>query len=285
MKTLKDKVAVITGAGSGIGRALAIRFAAEGAWLALLDRDATSLAETVAECPTAQPPLALRVDVAQRETVEAAAEAVASHFGRIDIVINNAGVSSSGTIGELTYETLAWTLEVNFWGVVHGTKAFLPHLLARPEANLVNVSSVYGLIGVPGQAAYCAAKFAVRGFTEAVRQDLRGSPVAVSVVFPGGVRTRIVENSRSDSTRPAEEQQRLRQRFEAALRTSPAAAAEAIARGIRRNAPRILIGRDAGNIDLLARLVPDRYDGVVARQAARLAAPSRPALHSKGGWL
>jgi short-subunit dehydrogenase len=185
---------------------------------------------------------------------------------------NNAGVSSFGPIQELTHETLQWTVEANLWGVIHGTRVFLPHLLARPEANLVNVSSVYGLIGVPGQAAYCASKFAVRGFTEAVRQNLRTTGVAVTVVFPGGVRTQIVNNSRTDSSIPPADEQRLRQRFEQSLRSSPDEAAEAIAYGIYRNAPRVLIGADARKIDLLARIRPGSYDAVVARQAARLQA-------------
>jgi short-subunit dehydrogenase len=272
MKTLSDKVVVITGAASGIGRALAVRFAAEGARLALIDHDETGLDETGRRCVGASAIELRRSDVTARDAVEQAAHAVVSRFGGVDIVINNAGVSSAGMIGEIGYDTLRWTMEVNFWGVVHGTMAFLPHLRARPEAHLVNVSSVYGLIGVPAQSAYCASKFAVRGFTEAVRQDLRGTGVAVSVVFPGGVRTAIAANSRLDFNLPAEAKQRMRKAFEAEARTTPEAAAEAIVRGIRRKSPRILIGSDAVAIDLLARLRPATYDATVEKHTARFRA-------------
>lgn len=270
MKNIEGRVMVITGAASGIGRALAIRAAAGKTRLTLVDRDAAGLARTAEQCHEAPDIKILRVDVTHREEVEAAARDVVAHFGCVDIVVNNAGVSSSGLIQELTYETLQWTIDTNFWGMVHGTKAFLPHLLARSQANLVNISSVYGLIGVPAQAAYCASKFAVRGFTEAVRQDLCGTSIAVTIVFPGGVRTQIVRNSRTDSSLPLAAQERIRQRIEASFRNSPEDAAEAILRGIRRNAPRVLIGAEARTIDLLARLRPESYDSVVARHAARL---------------
>jgi short-subunit dehydrogenase len=258
MKELKGKVVVITGAASGIGRALAIRLAAEGARLALADKDVAGLEAVRRECRGAAAVETIEVDVSGREAVHGAANAVERAFGCVDVVVNNAGVSSSAPIGALTYETLRWTIEINLWGVIHGTMAFLPLLLARREANLVNVSSVYGLIGVPWQAAYCTSKFAVRGFTEAVRQDLRGTGVAVTLVFPGGVRTQIVKNSRTDSRLPEDEMRRLSERFEASLRTSPEDAAEAILKGIRRNAPRVLIGSDARTVDRLARFLPGR---------------------------
>ncbi|MDC7789246.1 SDR family NAD(P)-dependent oxidoreductase [Rhodoplanes sp. TEM] len=270
MKTLTDKTIAITGAASGIGRALAVRLASECACVALLDRDPSGLADTAALCRAAGGAAVetLTVDVARRDAVAAAAQAMVDRFGGVDVLVNNAGVSSSGAIGQLTGETLRWTMEINFWGVVHGTMAFLPQLVRRNEASLVNVSSVYGLIGVPGQAAYCASKFAVRGFTEAVRQDLRGTGVAVSLVFPGGVRTNIVAGSRFDGAMSPAEQERLRTAFAASQHTSPEAAAEAILRGIRRKAPRILIGSDATAIDLLARLRPATYDSAVAKKAA-----------------
>jgi NAD(P)-dependent dehydrogenase (short-subunit alcohol dehydrogenase family) len=268
MKTFQNKIAVITGAASGIGRALAVALTQAGARLALLDHDPGGLAATRAACAGADVEI-YEVDVANREQVDAAAARVAERFGAVDIAVNNAGVSSSGLIHELTYETLAWTMSVNFWGVVHGTKAFLPLLAARTESSLVNVSSVFGLIGVPGQAAYCASKFAVRGFTEAVRQDLRGGPIAVTLVLPGGVHTAIVRNSRTDSTLPLERQQRLRDDFEASLRTSPEEAARAILAGIRTKAKRVLIGKDARSIDLLVRLRPTGYDAAVAADAER----------------
>jgi short-subunit dehydrogenase len=272
MITFSDKVVVITGAASGIGRALAVRFATEGARLALIDQDKAGLDETARRCLGASGIDLRVVDVAARDAVEQIALAIVSRFGGVDIVVNNAGVSSAGMIGEIGYDTLRWTMEVNFWGVVHGTMAFLPHLRARPEGHLVNVSSVYGLIGVPAQSAYCASKFAVRGFTEAVRQDLRGTGVAVSLVFPGGVRTAIAANSRLDFNLPAEEIQRMRKAFEAEARTMPEAAANAIVRGIRRKAPRILIGPDAIAIDILARLRPATYDSTLEKRTARFRA-------------
>ena len=270
MKSLKNKVVVITGAASGIGRALAVRFAAEAANLVLADKDGTGLAQTREQCCGTGVVKTLQVNVARREEMEAMARDTIAWFGCVDVVVNNAGVSSIGLIQNLTYETIQWTIDTNLWGVIHGTKAFLPHLLARPEANLVNISSVYGLIGVPGQAAYCTSKFAIRGFTEAVRQDLRGTGVAVTIVFPAGVRTQIVKNSRTDSSIPPAELERLRQRFEKGLRSSPDEVAEAILRGIYRNAPRVLIGAYARRIDLLARTMPGSYDVVVARVMARL---------------
>lgn len=265
MKTLKDKVVVITGAASGIGRALAVRLATEGANLALADNDLDGLTRTVEQCRAAGIVKILRVDVSRREEMEAMAQDIAESFGCVDVVVNNAGVASLGRIQDLTYETLRWTLDINLWGVIYGTKAFLPYLLARTQANLVNVASVYGLIAVPAQAAYCTSKFAVRGFTEAVRQDLRGTGVAVTLVFPAGVRTPILKKLRIDSSSPPEQQERARQRFEKALTSQPEEVAGAILQGIRRNAPRVLVGAYARRIDWLARSRPGSYDAVVAR--------------------
>lgn len=269
MEQFAGRCVTITGAASGIGRALAVQFAATGARLALADKDRAGLEQTLSLCRGAEVPLLFEVDVSQRQAVEQLSVEVAQTLGGVDILINNAGVSSSGAIGELTYETLKWTLDINLWGVIHGTLAFLPHLLAKSHAQLVNVSSVYGLIGVPGQAAYCTSKFAVRGFTEAIRQDLRGTGVAVTLVFPGGVRTQIVKNSRSDSKLPTDEQARQRELFEQALTTSPEEAARTIIDGIRRKARRVLIGSDARSIDWMARLCPANYDTVVGKHANR----------------
>jgi short-subunit dehydrogenase len=272
MKELKGKVAVVTGAGSGIGRALACALDGEGALLALADKDREGLSATAGILTTGGKSELFVVDVSRREEVYRFGEDVARTFGKVDIVINNAGVSSSGTVRELTYETLQWTIDTNLWGTIHGTKAFLPHLMARPEANLVNVSSVYGLIGVPGQAAYCASKFAVRGFTEALRQELHGTNVAVTIVFPGGVRTNIARNSRTDYKVDRQTYEAGVRKFEEELKTSAEDAARLIVQGIRKNAPRVMIGRDAKRIDLLARFRPNSYDAVVARHIRRSAA-------------
>ncbi|MGA2108634.1 MAG: SDR family oxidoreductase [Syntrophorhabdales bacterium] len=263
MKDLKGKVIAVTGAGSGIGRALALRLDREGSFLALADRDARGLAETCEALKGTDGCARFVVDVSIREQVYAFASGVVNAFGRVDAVINNAGVSSSGFVHELTYETLEWTINANLWGVIHGTKAFLPHLVERPEANIVNVSSVYGLVGWPGQAAYCASKFAVWGFTEALRQELRGSSVAVTVVFPGGVRTNIAKNSRTDHRIDRQTFEEGVKRMEATWKTSPVEAADAIVSGMRRNAPRVLIGKDARRIDVLARIRPASYDRAI----------------------
>lgn len=274
MKELRGKVAVVTGAGSGIGRALAYALDREGAVLALADKDREGLSAAATVLTGSEKNELFVVDVSQRDEVHRFAEDVVRAFGKVDIVVNNAGVSSSGTVRELTYETLQWTIDINLWGTVYGTKAFLPHLMDRPEANLVNVSSVFGLIGVPGQAAYCASKFAVRGFTEALRQELHGSNVAVTVVFPGGVRTNIARSSRTDYKIDRQAYEAGVKKFEEGLKTSPEEAARLIVNGIRKNAPRVLIGRDAKRIDLLARLRPAGYDTVVARNTKKSTARS-----------
>lgn len=265
MKDLRGKVIAVTGAGSGIGRALAFKLDGEGSFLALADKDAHGLSETCEALKGKDGCASFVIDVSCRDQVYGFASAAVDTFGRVDAVINNAGVSSSGFVHELTYETLEWTINVNLWGVIYGTKAFLPRLLERPEANIVNVSSVYGLVGWPGQAAYCASKFGVRGFTEALRQELRKSSVAVTVVFPGGVRTNIARNSRTDHRIERQTFEEGVKKIEAMFKTSPAEAADAIVSAMRRNAPRVLIGRDARRIDVLPRIRPGTYDRVIER--------------------
>ena len=190
----------------------------------------------------------------------------------MDILINNAGVSSSGAVSELGYELLEWTMNINFWGVVHGTKAFLPYLLERPEASLVNISSVFGLIGMPRRAAYCASKFAVRGFTEALRLELHDTPVAVTVILPGGVRTNIVHRIRAAGRDDPLSDPAARRVVTESFRTSPEEAAQAIIDGIRKKRPRVLIGPDARTIDRLARWMPAGYDRVILRRIRKMRA-------------
>ena len=185
MKHFTDRVAVITGAGSGIGRALALELADLGARLALSDIDEVAVADTAARCEKAGAQAkSYRLDVADRAAMTAHADAVAAEFGQVNLVVNNAGVALVATVEEMSYEDLEWIVGVNFWGVVHGTQAFLPHLIASGDGHLVNVSSVFGFVGVPTQAAYNATKFAVRGFTEALRQEMAvaGHPDRKSVV-------------------------------------------------------------------------------------------------------
>jgi NAD(P)-dependent dehydrogenase (short-subunit alcohol dehydrogenase family) len=272
MRELRGKVAVVTGAASGIGRALALALAHEGATLALSDIDATGLAETQRLLPAGATASTDRVDVADRAAMHAWADRVVATHGAAHLVINNAGVAVAATIRELRYEDLDWLMGINFWGVVHGTKAFLPHLERAGEGHIVNISSVFGLIGVPGQGAYNAAKFAVRGFTECLRQELEltNSPVSATCVHPGGIRTNIARNSRlGPESAQQTSREDLTKRFEQVARTTPEQAARAILAGVRRNARRVLIGADAFVIDRLQRSLPTAYQRVVVAGARR----------------
>lgn len=260
MKTLRDKVVVLTGAGSGIGRALAVAAAARGAILALSDRDEAAVAET-ARLAGAARALVRRVDVRSDDEVRAFAAAVAAELGGAHVVVNNAGVSLSDTVGSMQRADFEWLFDINFWGVVRGTEAFLPQLLGRDDAHLVNISSVFGLIAVPSQSAYNASKFAVRGYTESLRQELAGTPVRVTCVHPGGVRTNIVRFGRHyhNASGDAVAVEEVARQFDKVARTSPEAAARTIWAGVLANRPRVLIGRDAQLLDLVQRLFPARY--------------------------
>ncbi|WP_158886721.1 SDR family NAD(P)-dependent oxidoreductase [Amycolatopsis anabasis] len=264
MKRFADKVAVITGAGSGIGRALALELADRGARLALSDVDLARVAETAALCEKAgAKALPYQVNVADRTAVLAHADEVAGEFGAVNLVVNNAGVALSANVDEMRWDDLDWLMNINFWGVAHGTKAFLPYLIESGDGHLVNVSSVFGFIGVPTQSAYNAAKFAVRGFTEALRQEMLidRRPVGVSCVHPGGIKTNIVRDARSTGALRLDKADRDFQRI--AL-TTPARAARTILRGVQRNKPRILIGPDAYVFDALPRVLGARYQRLSA---------------------
>lgn len=254
------KTAVITGAGSGIGRALAAALNGQGCALYLGDIDEAALAATVATLPCPRVPVEQRrVDVAEKAAVDRWAADIAGERGDsgVDILINNAGVAYSARVDACDYAEVQWLMRINFWGVVHGTLAFLPLLQAAPRGHLVNLSSIFGIIGVPTQSAYNAAKFAVRGYTESLRQELAGSRVHVCCVHPGGVRTNIARNSRGGE--PGMSPDDRAALFERLARTTPEAAAMQIIRAIERRQPRLLIGRDARFIDLLARLFPASY--------------------------
>lgn len=262
---LADKVVVITGAGSGIGRALAVELTGRGAHVAISDWNADSVAETGRMIEgNGTKVLIDSFDVSDRGDFEAHAQRVLDEFGRADIVINNAGVSLAAQVATVTYEDLEWVVGIDFWGVVHGTKAFLPHLLERGDGAIVNVSSVYGLFGVPTQSGYNAAKFAVRGFTEALQQEVADTDVLVTRVHPGGIKTNIVRHGRiresMDSDVGPEE---LAEQFENAVRTTPERAAEIIVNGITKRKPRILIGPDAVLLDVMVRAMPVRYQKVM----------------------
>lgn len=259
MKDFTDRVAVITGAGSGIGRALALELAERGAQLALSDINEASVSETVTLCQNrGAQAKGYRLDVADRDQVIAHAAEVVEHFGRVNLVVNNAGVALKAGVEEMSFTDLDWLMGINFWGVVHGTKAFLPHLIASGDGHLVNISSVFGLIGVPTQSAYNAAKFGVRGFTEALRQEMLidRRPVGVSCVHPGGIQTNIARDARAaDGSTP----QTRADDFAKIAKTSPREAAKTIIRGVERNRGRILIGPDAYVIDALPRLLGSGY--------------------------
>jgi short-subunit dehydrogenase len=275
MTAIRGAAAAVTGAASGIGRALALELAARGCDLALADRDDAGLARLSAEINRSQKQKVTvhRVDVGEPKEIEAFARAaIAGHPG-LNIVVNNAGVALMGQFNEIDQAQMDWLMNINFWGVVHGTRAFLPHLAGRPEAHIVNLSSIFGIVAPPGQTAYAAAKFAVRGFSEALRHELAtaASPVRLSVVHPGGVATNIARNSRTgsgmtDNARRAESIER----FEAVAQTTPRDAALRIIRGIEKNQPRILIGNDARFMDLLQRFRPATYWAPMARRIEKM---------------
>lgn len=273
MRQLSGRVAAVTGAASGIGRALAIALAREGMRVAISDVNEPGLAETAQLAGAARSGArvtAARVDVSDRAAVHAWAERVVAEHGGVHLVVNNAGVALSARIEEMTYEDFEWLFGIDFWGVVHGTKAFLPHLLAAEEGHVVNVSSVFGLIAVPGQAAYNAAKFAVRGFTECLRQELEleNRRVSATCVHPGGVRTNIARNGRHRQTELASHAE-LARRFDAIARTEPEWAALRIVRGVQRNARRVLIGADARALDVLQRVTGSGYQALTVAAARR----------------
>ena len=263
MKTLREKVVVITGAGSGIGRALAIEAAETGAHLALADWDEAGLDET-ARLAAAPKTMKRKLDVRSEDGVLAFAGDVARELGGASVLVNNAGVALSDTIGSMKRVDFEWLFDINFWGVVRGTEAFLPQLLAKDDAHVVNVSSVFGLIAVPSQSAYNASKFAVRGYTEALRQEVERTSVHVTCVHPGGVRTNIVKNGRNNTNTRGEatETATLAREFEKVATTTPASAAKTIWSGVLQNSPRVLIGRDAQVIDLVQRMFPVRYPSI-----------------------
>lgn len=270
LRSYRDRTCVVTGAGSGIGRALAVELAGRGARLALSDLDLPSVEQTAVTCrELGVDARGYLLDVADRAAVHAHADAVVRDFGDVHLVVNNAGVALHGPVAEIRDEDFRWLMDIDFWGVVHGSQAFLPHLAASGDGQLANVSSIFGLIAVPKQAAYNAAKFAVRGFTEALRQELQldGTPIAVSCIHPGGVRTEIARRARATASQDRAEMVRT---FDQLARTSPPRAARVIVSGLERDRPRILVGPDAWLLAALPRLLGARYGRVVSRGAARL---------------
>src|SRR2546427_1193318 len=276
MSFLSDGVAVVTGAGSGIGRALAQQLAATGSALALADIDEAGLLETAQSLEKKSALVTTHVlDVADEASMKAFAEEVGRRHGRATLLINNARVALHGDFEEVSLDDFRWLMNINFWGTVYGVKFFLPLLKREKRAQIVNISSVFGIVAPAGQCAYSASKFAVRGFTEALRHELQGSNVGVSCVHPGGIRTQIARRARIGAgvTRTLGEEDVAR--FERLFRTSPEKAASRILRGVERSEPRILIGTDAYQIDILQRLRPGTYWKTLSQRFKKLAAKSK----------
>jgi len=264
---LNGQTAVVTGAANGIGRAIAVSLARRGCNLALVDIDEAGMTGT-AELVHQDGVRVSRhlLDVADRTAVAGLPDVVAADHGGVDVLVNNAGVAVGGTFEQVSDEDFEWLFEINFWGVVRMTRAFLPLLRSSDDARVVNISSVYGLVAPPEQVAYSASKFAVRGFSEALRHELDGAGIGVSVVHPGGIATSIAEKARVPAGVSEEEIARRHAKYRKLLRLPPAVAGETIVRGIERRAPRILIGSDAKAISLIARLWPVSYWKVLVRR-------------------
>lgn len=264
---LASRTAVVTGAANGIGRAIAVSLARRGCHLALADIDDAGMdgtAELVQEHDVRVS--RHRLDVANRAAVAQLPDIVRSEHASVDLLVNNAGVAVGGTFDQVADTDFEWLFEINFWGVVRMTRAFLPLLRASDDARVVNISSVYGLIAPAEQAAYAASKFAVRGFSEALRHELEETNIGVSVVHPGGVATSIAEKARVPAGVSEEEIARRHAHYRKLLRLPPEIAGETIVRGIERRQPRILVGSDAKTISLIARLLPVSYWKLLARR-------------------
>jgi NAD(P)-dependent dehydrogenase (short-subunit alcohol dehydrogenase family) len=267
---LKGRTAVITGAAGGIGRAIAVSLARRGCHLALADVDEAGMAGTEALVRAQGVRVTRhRLDVADRAAVTGLPARVAAEHPGVDLLINNAGVAVGGTFEQVSEEDFEWLFEINFWGVVRMTRAFLPALRASGDSRVVNLSSMFGLVAPPEQVAYAASKFAVRGFSEALRHELEGSGVGVTVVHPGGVATSISENARVPAGVTAEEVERRRERFRKMLRLPPEVAAETIVRGVERRKPRVLVGDDAKVISVIARVLPVSYWKMLALRVGK----------------
>lgn len=276
MKDLNGKVVVLTGAASGIGRALAQALAGEGAILELADKNEGGLAETAALIGGSADVETAVLDVSDRDGFDAWAADILTRRGHVDVVINNAGVALAALGTDMSHEDLEWLMGINFWGVVYGTRSFLPQMLARDSGHIVNVSSVFGLFGVRAQSAYCAAKFAVRGYSDSIRVELDGTGVRMTVVHPGGIKTNIARAARvrfqgEDAPSPDD----LAANFDKAAKTTPDKAAQVILNGIKKDKARVLIGTDAKIIDILQRLIPARFPIMLGRRAGGLASSAK----------
>ena len=271
MEGFDGKVAVVTGTGSGIGQALAVELAHAGAKLAISDVNTTGLADTEVRLKAIGAAVkADRLDVTERERFLAYADEVRDHFGVVNQIYNNAGIGFFGEVGDSQFSEFERVMDVNYWGVVTGTKAFLPHLIASGDGHVVNVSSIWGIFAAPGQSAYNSAKFAVRGFTEALRQEmmLAGNAVKVTTVYPSGIKTAIARNATGAQ---GLDMNALAEMFDSQLaKGAPEAAARSILRGVRKNKSRVLVGPGAKAFDVLVRLTPAGYQRLFAPVTGRL---------------
>jgi NADP-dependent 3-hydroxy acid dehydrogenase YdfG len=274
MQGFAGKVAVVTGAGSGIGQALAIELGRSGAKLAISDVDTEGLAATEEQLKAIGAPVkADRLDVTEREAFELYADAVAEYFGGVNQIYNNAGIAYVGDVEVTPFKDIERVMDVDYWGVVNGTKVFLPHLIASGDGHVVNVSSLFGLFSVPGQAAYNSAKFAVRGFTEALRQAMivNRHPVAVTTVHPGGIKTAIMRNS---TAADGFDTATLTKFFDKKLaRTTPERAAKIILDAVRKKKARVLVGPDAKALDVIVRLTGSGYQKLFCTVTSKLMPP------------
>lgn len=262
-----DRVAVVTGAASGIGRAVARSLAARGCNVALADVNMDGLEETARLIGNSVRVTRHKLDVSDRDAIAAFPAEIEKAHGGVDILVNNAGVALGGTFEQATEADFDWLMDINFYGVVRMTRAFLPLLKKRPSAQLVNLSSLFGLIAPPGQTAYSAAKFGVRGFSESLRNELAmmKSPVGVTVVHPGGIKTAIADNARVSDAVPAALREKQQERFAKALKMPPERAGEIIVEAIARRQPRVLVGSDAKIAALIERILPVSYWSVIGK--------------------
>jgi NAD(P)-dependent dehydrogenase (short-subunit alcohol dehydrogenase family) len=267
---LAGKTAIVTGAGGGIGRAVAMRLARSGCHLVLADVNEAGMAETASLAGGSGVRISpYRLDVSDAQEVAGFPQTVAASHANIDILINNAGVALGGNFEQVSAADFEWLFGINFWGVVRMTRAFLPVLKASADARLVNLSSLFGLIAPPGQAAYAASKFAVRGFSEALRHELAGTRIGVTVVHPGGVATAIAQNARRGDGLPLEVAMAAQKRFQHLLKMPPERAANIIVDGIVQRRARILVGRDAKIASLIERVAPVSYWNLLKRRSER----------------
>jgi NADP-dependent 3-hydroxy acid dehydrogenase YdfG len=270
MEGFAGKVAVVTGAGSGIGQALAIELGRRGAKLAISDVNTEGLAVTEEKLKAIGAPVkADRLDVTEREAFLLYADAVKAHFGKVNQIYNNAGIAFTGDVEISQFKDIERVMDVDFWGVVNGTKAFLPHLIESGDGHIINVSSLFGIFAVPGQSAYNAAKFAVRGFTESLRQEMlaKKRPVAVTAVHPGGIKTAIARNmTAAEGVDPKE----LAAVFDKKLAsTSPERAAKIILEAVRKKKARVLVGADAKVLDVIVRITGSGYQKLFSTAVSR----------------